>query len=268
MVRRPNILCLDFDGTIMRYEDPPEHFHPAVIAVLNDLREHGVRWIANSGRSFEGQAEIIRHCVEERGLRHWPAAIISNESYIHLRNGDDYKPWSEWNGQATEWARAVNRELQQSRREDLEALIDRHAPEGVYLREDGTVFKVNGVPEEREAFILDLQRLLESVPHADLINNGEWVVVIHKRLGKGNALRAWLMHAQVDADCVLAVGDHGNDLSMLDGTVTPHVACPGNAYPAVLEAVRRAGGYVAGTDGPEGTVEAFRHFFDHVNLGL
>lgn len=260
---RPTIICLDFDGTIMRYDDPPEHFHPAVISALNHLTAHGIEWIANSGRSVEGQLDIIRHCMDARGLEHGPIAVISNESYIHVRDGDAYIPWTEWNEQAATWAKAVNAELQ-TRKEALGGLIERHAPVAVYYREDGTVFQIAGSDENRALFIRDLQEILDTVSGAELINNGEWVAVIHERLGKGHVLRAWMISHKTDPEIVLAVGDHGNDVSMLDGTVTRYVACPGSAFPAVCEVVRRAGGYVARAHGPHGTVEAFQHFFGYV----
>lgn len=262
-MNKPNLVCLDFDGTIMHYEDPPEHFHPDVIAALNHLQSQGVDWIANSGRTFDGQLEIIRHCMEARGLRHAPCAIISNESYIFVRTDDGYSPLTSWNEQAAEWARAMNRELQQRQKTALDALVNRHAPDGAFFREDGTVFQITASDEARALFIEDLARVLQSVPSAELINNGEWIAVIHKRLGKGNVLRAYLTWREIIADTVLAVGDHGNDLSMLDGSVTPHVACPGNAFPVVRDAVRKAGGYVASAHGPHGTLEAFQHYFNH-----
>jgi len=262
-MKKPNLVCLDFDGTIMRYEDPPEHFHPDIVAALNHLQARGIEWIANSGRTFEGQLEIIRHCMDQRGLRHAPAAIISNESYIHRQDGGGYAPLASWNEQAARWARGVNEALQQAHKEALNALVDRHAPDGVFIREDGTVFQMTGPEEARACFIEDLRILLDSIPSAELINNGEWIAVIHERLGKGNVLRAYLAWREQAADAVLAIGDHGNDLSMLDGSVTPHVACPGNAFPAVRDAVRGAGGYVAEADGPLGTLEAFQFFFAH-----
>ncbi len=247
----------------MRYEDPPEHFHPDIVAALNHLQTRGVEWIANSGRSFEGQWAIIRHCLEERGLRHAPRAIISNESYIFVREGDGYIPLEPWNEEASRSARSVHAELQQTHKEALDALVNRHAPDGVYFSEDGTVFQMTGPEEARAVFIDELQHMLHAMPSAELINNGEWIVVIHTRLGKGNVLKAYLAWRKMAADTVLAVGDHGNDLSMLDGSVTPHVACPGDAFPAVRDAVRRAGGYVAEAHGPHGTLEAFHHFFNH-----
>ena len=64
----------------------------------------------------------------------------------------------------------------------------------------------------------------------------------------------------MDAAGIFAVGDHQNDLPMLDGTHARHVACPGNAIDPVKRAVRAAGGYVAREPYSAGVIEALRFY--------
>lgn len=255
-------VCLDFDGTIMRY-DPTEHFHPLIIRALNELARHDIDWIAHSGRTFEGQWAIIQHSMQDHGLAHMPIAICHNECYIQLRNGHGFRELAEWNDPARDHLHALQHQLRGPFRLAMEDLINRHAPDGVYYREDATVFHVSGHDEERVPFVRDLNDVLSHLPEAAVVQNGEWLAVIDRRLGKGNVLRALTGHLGIARENVLAVGDHGNDLSMLNGDVTPHVACPGDAYPPVQEAVRAAGGYVANKPGPEGTYEAFHYYIPH-----
>ncbi len=254
-------LCLDFDGTIMRYEDPPEHFHPDIVQALNGLRDHGVRWIANSGRTFEGQVEILLHTCEARGLTHWPVAIMSGECFIHRLVGDTYEPMVEWNDRVHGRLASLQQQLRDQHQAPLNALIADYAPAGVYYREEALVFQMSGEEAQRQQFIAGLLELLDGVDEAQLVQNGEWISIVDREVGKGNLLRAYLESEQQPADSVLAVGDHGNDISMLDGSVTPHVACPGNAYGPVQDVVRRVGGYVAQGHGPTGTLEAIAHYF-------
>jgi len=250
------VVCLDFDGTIMRY-DPTEHFHPEIIGALNTFERAGVEWVAHSGRTFESQLQIILHCTEVHGLRHRPVAICHHECFIHVREGGAYAPLEAWNGQALRWLAELDAQVQAKPfRDRLDVLIRRYAPE-VYRRESVNVFHLPGPDEERLPFVQDLNALLSAIPFAATVCNGEWITINDARLGKGNVLKAYLEYRELHPACVLAAGDHENDLSMLDGRVTPHVACPGNAYPSVREAVQRAGGYVASAHGPEGTLEAF-----------
>ena len=59
---------------------------------------------------------------------------------------------------------------------------------------------------------------------------------------------------------VLAIGDHHNDIPMLDGSAAGMVACPSNAVREVQELVRRNNGYVSPYPWGEGVADAIRHF--------
>jgi hydroxymethylpyrimidine pyrophosphatase-like HAD family hydrolase len=260
----PTMLCLDFDGTILRYEAPPEHIHPGVAAALNDLGDAGVEWIANSGRTLEGQIEILRHTARAYGLRRWPSAILHGECFIHLMDNGRYVPLDDWNARAEADMRAVQRILQDDCREELDRIVDAHAPAQARFLEMATVFQLGGGEARQHAFIVDLLALLASVPEAQLIQNGEWISILHQNVGKGHLLRAYMAHRRISPRLAAAMGDHANDISMLDGSVTPHVACPGDAYGPTKDAVRAAGGYVAQADGPEGTLDAIRLIFAYV----
>ena len=257
----PTMLCLDFDGTILRYEDPPEHIHPDIVAALNTLGDAGIEWMANSGRTMEGQYEILQHTARTYGLRHWPSAILHSECFIHRRENGRYISLDAWNTKAQADMLSVQQVLNSQCKETMNRLIRTYAPMETQFLDVATVFHMAGDEMRRQSFIADLHGLLSCVPHAQLIQNGEWISIIHANVGKGHLLRAYMDHRKISPDHVLAVGDHGNDISMLDGTVTPHVACPGNAYGPTQDAVRRAGGYVAKAHGPVGSLEAFRHYF-------
>jgi hydroxymethylpyrimidine pyrophosphatase-like HAD family hydrolase len=78
--------------------------------------------------------------------------------------------------------------------------------------------------------------------------------------GKGNTLLSYARYAGLHREEILAVGDHLNDLSMLDGSSAGRVGCPSDAVPEVRDAVRRAGGGVASQPGPLGTVAIIRRY--------
>lgn len=263
-VMKPTMLCLDFDGTIMRYDDPPEHIHPGIVAALNDLGDAGVEWIANSGRTLEGQIGILRHTARMYGLRHWPSAILHSECFIHLPDNGRYVPLDNWNTRAEANMRAVQQAIQDECQAELDLIVAKHAPSRAQFLDVATVFQIEGGAVIQQAFIADLLALLVRIPEAQLIQNGEWISIIHENVGKGHLLRAYMAYRALPAHMVAAMGDHANDISMLNGSVTPHVACPGSAFGPTQEAVRSTGGYVAQAEGPEGTLEAFRHYFSDV----
>ncbi len=262
--QRPELVCLDFDGTIMRYDQPPDHFHPDVIDALNRLQEANIQWISNSGRDFVSQLDIIGHSRDAYGLTAMPLAILHSESYIHLRAEDSYSGLDHWNEGMKADLESLQVRLVDEIKHDIEELVGRHESAQSIYYEQAAVFTHRGHEDERHRFITELHAVLEAIDGAHVIQNGEFIAVIHQRAGKGNLLRAYLEYSEISPSAVLAIGDHDNDITMLDGRVTPHVACPGNAFPPVREVVRQAGGYLAEAHGPSGTVEALQFYFPDI----
>jgi hydroxymethylpyrimidine pyrophosphatase-like HAD family hydrolase len=60
---------------------------------------------------------------------------------------------------------------------------------------------------------------------------------------------------------ILVVGDHLNDLPMLERRYARNQACPSNAVEEVKAKILRNNGYVASKPTGEGTVEAWDYFF-------
>ena len=260
----PTLVCLDFDGTIMRYDQPPDHFHPEVIDALNRLQQAGIPWISNSGRDYPSQLDIIGHSRDEYGLAAMPLAILHSECFIHINAESNYTPLEHWNNSMKRDLESLQEHIASAVKEDIEALVrGQSSAESVYY-DQAAVFIHRGPEDERQTFIAGLNSLLEPIAGAHVIQNGEFISVIHERAGKGNLLRAYLEYSEISPSDVLAIGDHDNDITMLDGSVTPHVACPGNSFPPVREVVRQAGGYLAEAHGPAGTVEALQFYFPDI----
>lgn len=260
-MKQPRFLCMDFDGTIMRYDPAPDHLDPAIVVALNTLQAADIPWIANSGRTLDGQVEILTHTAHAWGLHHWPAAILHGECYIHVRSGEDYVSLEEWNQQAHQNLRSVQDALRNGHKTRLDQIINDYAPHEVFFNETVAVFRMGGEEAHRQTFMRELLSLLEDIPEAHLIQNTEWISIIHEGVGKGNLLKGYMAHRGEDAAEVLAIGDHGNDISMLDGSVTPLVACPGNSHEPTRQAVQQAGGFIAQGPAAQGTLEALQHYF-------
>jgi hydroxymethylpyrimidine pyrophosphatase-like HAD family hydrolase len=106
------------------------------------------------------------------------------------------------------------------------------------------------------------ERLAAETPRLACNRNVRLVQIHDAMAGKGLVLAEMARHWHLAAEQVLAIGDSANDFSMLDGRLGFRCGAPGNADPAIKEAVRRAGGYVAEGRIGEGIVQVLRHYAD------
>jgi hypothetical protein len=67
----------------------------------------------------------------------------------------------------------------------------------------------------------------------------------HTDYHKGSALGELCRLEGIGPEEVFAIGDHYNDLPMLDPRYAANLGCPANAIPDVKAAVRNAGGWIA-----------------------
>jgi hydroxymethylpyrimidine pyrophosphatase-like HAD family hydrolase len=252
------LVCLDFDGTVMVYDEEPGFFHPDAIAAINKLCDAGVEWCTNSGRTFEGQMEIL-DLTRRKGLRHMPSAMICSESYLYERRNGGYVGAEPWNGRARKRLVAYHVQVQTVICRHLDDWRIRYRPD-VYMGEEYTAFNVMDTNGTADRFYAEVGAAVAGIAGGMATRNGGWVVLLPEEVGKGNVLRAYLALRGWSAEHALAVGDHFNDLSMLDGSSARFVGCPANAVTEVAETVAKAGGCVAGSEGAQGTVEVMRFF--------
>ena len=83
------------------------------------------------------------------------------------------------------------------------------------------------------------------VPKFSYQRNSIYLSLCHADYDKGTALAELGRLLGVGPEGTFAIGDHQNDLPMLNGVHARHVACPANAIEEVKRVVRAAGGYVA-----------------------
>jgi hypothetical protein len=249
-----SLICLDFDGTFMVYDEPPGFMHEGVVEQVNRLGDLGIAWCANSGRDMGSQLEVLALSCK-KGLRHMPVGLLACESLIFEDADGAYLPLYEWNAQARRLLRAFHEELQGVLAPHIGELMVRYKPEQVYLNEEATAFLIPSADQGPDRFFDELKPYVDRIPHGALSRNGGWVAALPRELGKGPILKAFATHRGIPAEEILAIGDHINDLSMLDGSAAGQVGCPQDAWGDVREAVSSVGGIVAGSAGPLGTME-------------
>jgi hydroxymethylpyrimidine pyrophosphatase-like HAD family hydrolase len=254
------LICLDFDGTIMVYDEEPGFFHPGVIDALNELAGRGIQWCTNSGRNKESQL-IILEKTRPRGLQHMPVALLCSECMIYEKKNGHYVAQEPWNTSTMVSLRQFHAGLQELLKPRLDVWNEKYRPT-VYLGDTHSVFFLSEEGDHLVRFMEELRPVVANQPKSMVTRNAGWINIMPNHLGKGNTLRGFLELKGIRPEEALAVGDHYNDLSMLDGSAARHVGCPANAMPDVAAAIRSAGGCVATKDGPEGTLEIIRHYLD------
>lgn len=253
----PRLVCLDFDGTIMVYDEAGGHFHVEVIDLLNRLAERGIAWCTNSGRDQYDQLEVLKRC-RDKGLRAMPVALMCSESVIYEKTETGYESLEPWNTRVLDEMRRLHREVQELLEPRLTGILARYGSCPYYIGENYTAFNVQALGELPEALHRELEELLKPVRGCVVTRNGAWVAIITEQAGKGNILREYMARRGFAPSQVLAIGDQYNDLPMLDGTAAGLVGCPADAISDVVHVVTRAGGMVATAKGPEGTIEVLR----------
>lgn len=243
----------------MVYDEPPGYMHPAVLAGLNAAREQEIAWCTNSGRDMGSQLEVLELSMR-KGLDHMPVAIMACESLMYLRSSGSYHPFEPWNSQVRRQLRDFHSRLQSVMAPHLPSLIAQYRPDHLYVNEEATAFCIPEKDDGPGRFHRELQLFVDRLPDGMISRNGGWVAALPAGLGKGKLLQTFMEDAGYSPENVLAVGDHLNDVCMLDGSSARHVGCPADSMPQVVGAVRRAGGFVARQGGPPGTVEVLRHF--------
>ena len=80
----------------------------------------------------------------------------------------------------------------------------------------------------------------------------------HTAYSKGTALTEIARRLGIASAHIFAVGDHLNDLPMLNTEIARHLAAPSNALPEVKAAVQQQGGFVSHLPHGHGVVHALQ----------
>lgn len=249
------LIATDFDGTIHHVESVPR-IPKELVHWLRFAQSSGTKWAICSGRQLNEEfASELRPLNGDP----MPDFIVTVEREIHLRHNGWYRPDEEWNSRCTA-EHASLFERAEATLSEVREWIEGETDAEVY--EDGwsPLNIIATSPKEADAIHRFLLKEYQEQPDLLIVRNSVYFRHGHRRFTKGTALAEIARKLGLGKDAVLAVGDHYNDLTMLDGTHAGLVAAPANAIPEVKNAVSEAGGYVAGQPYGLGTLEALRYF--------
>ena len=249
------LICTDFDGTLAEPDGRPisiSFFHR-----LRAWRKLGqVYWVINTGRTQENlTAELAR-----RQVPIWPDWAVAIEREIWIYRNRRAVGWFEWNRKCelmhTQLFASVHPvwtliEDFVARHTGAQLVADAGSPLGIIARNE----------EEADEISAYMEPVLQDWPMLVAVRNSIYFRFSHKFYHKGACLEAIANGMGVLPMQIMAVGDHLNDLPMLERRYAHHLACPANAVDEVKEKIQAQGGHVASADVAEGTVEAWDLFF-------
>ena len=249
------LLSTDFDGTLIGHQ-PDARTARSLSEALTDLRRAGAVWTVNTGR----QLWLALEGLEQVHLPHDPEFVLTSEKDIYRRVEEgNWEAFGDWNARMEEqtldlFGRAAH---VFSAIEKLVATAD-----GIeVLYENGRLAGLmTADPETMDRTAELVREVARDVPEFSFNRNDVWMRFTHREIHKGSALAELARLLGIQREEVLAIGDHHNDIPMLDGSAAGMVACPYNAVAKVQEVVQRNGGYVSPQPWGEGVADAIRHF--------
>ncbi|MFZ4115511.1 MAG: HAD family hydrolase [Chthoniobacterales bacterium] len=262
-MRNIKLLSTDFDGTLIG-ENPREACVASLALELEKIEGDGTFWSINTGRPLPYLLEGLEHFKSPIQ----PHYIITRERYLYYHDiQKGWTPLGDWN----ERCDLQHQELFEQCGlffEKIETLVSSYHGSIIILKDDLGV--PDGLVSEEEEVIYEITSQLMELPQRpkDFFFQGSgsqkkyFLSFYHRLYNKGTTLEALSSLLSIQADHILAIGDHHNDLSMLHPNIAKMLACPSNAHPMVKEAVLEAGGHISLHPAGKGTAEAialYRH---------
>ena len=250
------LLSTDFDGTLVNHDAKPAVI-PDLFLALRDLRNQGVQWAVNTGRSLAHLEDGLRR--EFRFPIEPDFAIVEERDIYRRTRSGGWEPLGTWNQQA-EKDHAEMFHLAAPLLAEVLLFLERfQGAEAIYDRGHfvGVVTQTNA---DMDRLCVFLDQLRDKLRLFNYQRNTIYVRFCHYQYSKGSALAEVGRHLEIGAEHTMATGDHFNDLPMLDNRFAAVLACPGNSCDEVKFAVKAAGGYLANGHASAGIVEAMNHF--------
>lgn len=255
------LIALDLDGTSVVY-DPKLAMHAGLAAYLSSLRGSGVAWVMNSDRYTSTMADIAALLPEEQK----PAGLLSCQRFIHLLSGNaHYLPVEPWNRQQINRHSLLWQDIQSSFPQWQAQVESRFTILETVIND--IVFAYRVPPTETPELRTLMRQFIGPWPHAQVSGNHDWAFILHAAFSKSRLLKKTAELLDIAPDHIIAVGDGINDISMLDGSVTPLVGCPANAAIEVKDTVKAAGGIIAASPEAEGTMEIIASYLEKLLQG-
>lgn len=226
------LIAVDMDGTALKSDS---NLSAGTLKALKGQIEAGVFVIPASGRIYGGiPGELIKlgvpyvisangasvmdvragTCIYENNMDHTSGisllkALLNEDGHAYIQYEDQYYG----DGQRAEESQQYHPYMENTgfgSEQEIEDLL------GFLEKQGGTIQKIGFMAfhKESEKRVLDLG---SGLPEFDMTVTGHLMIEFNRRgTTKGEALRWLCARLDVPADRVMAIGDSGNDISMLE----------------------------------------------------
>ncbi len=243
------LIASDFDQTLFM---PELKFPKNTREYIHTLHELGIKFVIVSGRDpYE-----MRSLLEDKGVK-WaepfPDFLVCIEKYIYDPQGNDLnKQAKQWNEQAKKHTQTIDSEMVKATLAILDFVKKHKIP---IAHHSGTeiAFPSPEIAEKARALVRKFAD--EKFKQENFIISGNLysINLSPSWPTKGDTLKFLAENILgLKPYQVLAIGDHINDISMLDGSRGFMSATVVNAHPQVKSAVINNNGIIAREIGPEG----------------
>jgi HAD superfamily hydrolase (TIGR01484 family) len=248
------IISTDFDGTVFaEFESPPIPL--PLQELIARLQKQGVKWVINTGRDLP----FLLHGLMRPDIAIRPDYLVLVEREIHRREDSGYVAHADWN----DACRRSHEELFVQVRKDLPRLVswvnsryDADISEDAY-----SPFCLTAMNDaDAEAIHEYMDDYCREVPNLKVMRNHVYARFCHANYDKGTALTEIARLHGISPKHVFAVGDHLNDLPMLELRHAACLAAPANALDAVKQAVQAQNGHVSLLPNGHGVADSLNYY--------
>lgn len=255
------IMC-DYDFTLVDYPPSGEHrIQPEVLECLDYLVDKGLTVGIISGRTFDSLRSELSNSKIKFGCK-FPNCLVCQDSYFYYHDS---------HGQFVEDFE-INTNVKKSRyifcRENLDTF-----QEILMKIENSGHIPIDWHIDARYGFEIVMENPMVSQSIYDILSdeynvkfqlnrNHHLLNIIPNNEGKGISLMRIARKFSIEHKDILAIGDSLNDLSMLDGKYGFLCGTVSNADKQIIEAVKKADGYVATQRASLGVKQCIKHFIN------
>lgn len=250
------LLCTDFDGTIFEEGGNPVISH-RFLDLVRRLQQRGMKWIVSTGRDVDEVVSTLRfHGITET----MPDYMSVVERKIYKREGDVYRSVEPWNAVCMETHRKLFHKIA-PRVEEIREWIKKDYGSSI-LYEDKYSPLCLICPDNGEAdhVLAKVSAALENISELSIVRNDVYSRLAHCNYNKGATLLELEKMLGISPEEVVVAGDHYNDLTMLNPTLSKHLITPRNALNKVREHIRQVGGWVSELCYADGVADGLEHF--------
>ncbi len=254
------LLCTDFDGTLYSESDEPR-IPKGLIQLIAELKSNGTIWMVNTGRELEYLLESL--LPHSQNVLPDFVGVVEREVFTH--QSGSFHPLEHWN----QHSRAIHDSLFErhtslmlevsewiNNRFEAQVYEDLYSPVCLIARNNEDADQIHSFVDSKLA------------NHNELawVRNDIYARFSHSDIHKGTILQEVAKLHHIPKAGIVAIGDHFNDIPMLNREFAEHLLAPSNAIPDVRKHLENHGGYISAYETGEGVLDGLKRILNSPQL--